>query len=241
VKPPLRVACVGGWGSTAEIWASLARALPEAELEVVPWWQCLGSGAGPLGSLLAAREPPALLVGWSLGAIALLGAVLAEGRAGVAPAVCLLSGSARMASEEGYPGADPRALRAMRMRLSGDPRAVLADFAALCAVPDAGATDFAARYVEQAAAVPEGSLGDGLLFLAQRDLRGRLGPRAVSVLWIHGECDAVIPVESARYAAARAPGVRLEVLSGRGHALPWTAAPDVARRIRGLLHGRRSD
>jgi pimeloyl-ACP methyl ester carboxylesterase len=183
---------------------------------------------------MGARERPALLVGWSLGAIALLRAVLSPDGASL-PAVLLLAGSARLTAADAYEGADPRALRAMRMRLSREPRAVLAGFAALCAAPDVAASDFASRYVEQSGAVPAGALQEGLEFLEQTDLRGRLGRWAVPVKWLHGECDAVVPVQSARWAAARAPNIQLEVLSGRGHALPWIAVDEVARHVRGLL------
>lgn len=235
-----RVACVGGWGSGASIWEPLARALPDAALEPLPWWHCLDPASEPLGRLLAASDPPAVLLGWSLGAVAVLRAALALGAGPAAPRLCLLSGSARMAADGEYPGADPKALRAMRMRLRRDPEGVLRAFASLCAAPEAAASDFEARYVHEALALPARALDDGLSFLTQADLRDGLERWAVPLMWIHGEADAVIPVASARYAAARSPGIRLEVLARRGHAVPWTAAEDVARLIRGLLHARRA-
>lgn len=241
-----RIACVGGWGSAPSLWQPLARALPEAALETIAWWECLGPSGGPLGRLLVAgpdAEPPALVLGWSLGAVAVLRAALAVPASHRPPLLCLLSGTARMTADGGNPGADPRALRAMRMRLSRrDPTGVtgvLRDFASLCAAGEAAASDFEARYLEQSVEVPRRALDDGLSFLAQTDLRASLEKTAVPALWIHGENDAVIPLASARAAAARPPA-RLEVLPGRGHALPWTAAPEVAQLIRGLLHARRA-
>ncbi len=233
-----RIACVGGWGSSAALWQPLARALPKAALEPVPWWECLEPGGGPLGRLLAAAEPPALFLGWSLGAVALLRAALDAPAGRASPPLCLLSGTARMTAAGDFLGADFRVLRAMRMRLSRDPRGVLRDFASLCAAGEASASEFEARYLEQSAEMPKAALEGGLAFLSQTDLRGALEEKAVAALWIHGERDAVIPLASARAAAALSPGSKLEVLAGRGHALPWTAAREVAQLVRALLEER---
>ncbi|HEY3489272.1 MAG TPA: alpha/beta fold hydrolase [Candidatus Deferrimicrobiaceae bacterium] len=229
--PAHRIICIGGWGSTKDVWINLARALPEFRLEPIPWWKCLDPGVGALRTALAAGRP-ALVVGWSLGGLALL-RTLQEGIAGEIPA-CLLASTARMTADDGYPGTDPRALRAMRMRLSRDPDGVMADFVALCGAPSPPG-DFVARYVARSRAIPPGMLAAGLSFLADTDLRAGLPHLDSPLLWLHGEADAVIPVDSARDAAAYGPSIRLETIPGVGHSFPMTHTLLVADRIRRWL------
>jgi pimeloyl-[acyl-carrier protein] methyl ester esterase len=222
-----RIVCIGGWGSTHDAWSLLARALPGVPLEPVPWWDCLDDDGGALARALSGT-PPALLLGWSLGGLLAIRALL-DGLAPGVPA-CVLSATARMTAEGDYPGADARALRAMRMRLSRDAAGVMADFAALCESP-APPDGFAARFAARSRAIPPGKLGVGLDFLAGADLRARLPGLRSPLLWIHGEADAVIPAASARHAASRSPHIALELVPGAGHALPSSHAALVADRI----------
>jgi pimeloyl-ACP methyl ester carboxylesterase len=71
------------------------------------------------------------------------------------------------------------------------------------------------------------SAARSLLRLSARRGRYWAAMRAISapVLLIHGEKDRLVPVRSAREAAARNPGWRLEVLPGTGH-VPQLEAPD---------------
>lgn len=229
---PRRIVCIGGWGSTNDAWTDLARALPGCRLEPVPWWECLDDGSPVLASRLASGPRPALLLGWSLGGLAALRASL-DGLSGDVP-LCLLAATARMCAEGDYPGADPRALRAMRMRLPRDPHGVLADFARACSAPSAP-DGFPERFAARARAVPPSRLAAGLAHLADADLLDRLPGLRVPALWLHGEQDAVIPADSARHAASRAPAIDLELLPGAGHALPYAEAPAVAARIARML------
>jgi pimeloyl-[acyl-carrier protein] methyl ester esterase len=227
VTRPRRIVCVGGWGSTRDAWTDLARELTGFRLDPVPWWDCLDPDGGALEAALA--SPPAMLLGWSLGGLVVLRALL-DGAAPGIPA-CLLSATARMGADAGYPGADPRSLRAMRARLLRDAPGVMADFAARCESP-AASNGFAARFVARSRAVPAGKLAAGLSFLASADLRERLPDLLSPVLWIHGEKDSVVPVESARFAAWRSPSITLEVIPEAGHFLPSVNVREVAARIR---------
>jgi pimeloyl-[acyl-carrier protein] methyl ester esterase len=231
VTAPRRIVCVGGWGSANDAWTDLARELSGFALDPLPWWRCLDADGGALRDAVSGT-PPALLVGWSLGGTVVLRALL-DGLAPGVPA-CLLAATARLVADADYPGADPRMLRAMRMRLSRDPAGVMADFAALCEAPGP-ANGFAARLAARSRAVPAAALSAGLAFLAEIDLRDRLPALSRSVTWLHGDADAVIPAASARHAAERSPAIRLERLPGAGHALPVSSAKAVAARIREML------
>jgi pimeloyl-[acyl-carrier protein] methyl ester esterase len=226
-----RIVCIGGWGSTHDAWTDLARELPGYALEPVPWWSCLDPETSALTARLSGLRP-ALVLGWSLGGLVAMRCAC-DGLAPDIP-VCLLSGTVRMGAEGDYPGADPRALRAMRMRLARDARGVIADFSALCGGPSAPA-GFVERYVARSRAVPPGALAAGLAYLAETDVRDRLPLFGTRVHWLHGDRDAVIPHESAVYAASRNPAITLELVPGAGHALPYEAPALVADRIARLL------
>jgi pimeloyl-[acyl-carrier protein] methyl ester esterase len=83
--------------------------------------------------------------------------------------------------------------------------------------------------------VPPGALAAGLAYLAETDVRDRLPLFGTRVHWLHGDRDAVIPVESAVYAASRNPEIALERLPGLGHALPYEAPAALAERIARFL------
>lgn len=226
-----RIVCIGGWGSTHDAWTDLARALPGYTLEPIPWWACLDLENSALKARLSDRRP-ALILGWSLGALAALRCAL-DGLAPDIP-VCLLAGTVRMGAQGGYPGADPRALRLMQMRLGRDAGGVMADFAALCGGSSAP-PGFVERFVARSRAVPPGALAAGLAYLVETDIRDRRLLFGTQLLWLHGDRDAVIPVESAVSAASRDPAITLELLPGAGHALPYEATALVAARIGRLL------
>ena len=226
-----RIVCIGGWGSTNDAWTDLARALPAYTLEPIPWWACLDPETSALKSRLSGLRP-ALILGWSLGGLVALRCAF-DGLAPDIP-VCLLAGTARMGAQGDYPGVDPRVLRAMRIRLAHDAGGSMADFAALCGAPSAPA-GFVERFVARSRAVPPGALAAGLAYLDETDVRDRLPLFGTQVLWLHGDCDAVIPVESAVYAASRNPAITLERLPGAGHALPYAAPALLADRIGRLL------
>ena len=75
----------------------------------------------------------------------------------------------------------------------------------------------------------------GLECLATLDLRERLEGVGVRCRILHGECDRIVPLGSAQFLAGRIAGAELEVLAGRGHALPFTAAEEIARSIASVL------
>ena len=130
-------------------------------------------------------------MGWSLGAILVLEAALEP--AFPLAGLVLIAGTARLCRDDGYPGVDPRAVRAMQTRLARSPERVLEDFAAQLAAPDGGET-VRAEYLDQAKRFSADDLALGLEALATRDLRQRAGKLAVPTMLIHGDADEVVPV-----------------------------------------------
>jgi len=200
----MKVILVSGWGTGHEVWEPVASKLPRYDVACVPWWDCLESDEF--------AEPGAVVGGWSLGALVALRAARSVPVAGLV----LVSGTARFTSDDGYAGADPRALRAMAMWLGRQPERVLADFAALC-THDAA---FQESFTERALSIGVERLAAGLACLGETDLRARLGEITVPTLVIHGEADAVIPLASARTVVEGLPDAREVVLPGAPHALP---------------------
>lgn len=56
----------------------------------------------------------------------------------------------------------------------------------------------------------------------------------VPTVVVHGDADQVVPIDIGRYLASAIRGARLIELEGIGHAPTVTAAPDVARVLRGM-------
>jgi pimeloyl-ACP methyl ester carboxylesterase len=124
----------------------------------------------------------------------------------------------------------------MRARMKRSPEAVLEDFAAQCAAPDGGE---AARlsWLRQARQFSSAEMIAGLDVLASLDVRERLGEIAVPCRILHGDCDRIVPLRSAQFLAEQIPGAELQVLAGRGHALPFTAAGEIARWMKAIAGG----
>jgi pimeloyl-[acyl-carrier protein] methyl ester esterase len=256
---------VGGWGSTEEVWRATLRRVQDphllttadvghhasqfscdedetvavGEAYFLSWMDCLRDWPGVL-ERLRALPGRCVLVGWSLGGLLALRAALElepqkspELPAKIA-ALVLVSATACMCAAEGYPGADPRMLAAMRTRMNRNAGAVIEEFAAQCAAPD-GDEETRLSWLRQASGFSAPEMQAGLDCLAALDLRERLEGVGARCRILHGECDRIVPVGSARFLAGRIRGAELEVLAGRGHALPFTAPMEIARAIASVL------
>ena len=218
---------VPGWGADAGAFDAALRRIPGVPARAVGWDDLLLRGDAALADARPALGPgPVGIAGWSLGALLALQAALAA--PGRFAAVALVSGTGRFCADgAGYPGAAPRALRAMAARLGRDPDAVRRAFAASCAAPDGG-EGAAAWWLAQASRFDPAALGRGLAALAALDLRAHAGALRLPVRLLHGERDEVVPLAAAADLAARLPDARLTALPGHGHALPCTAPEAVA-------------
>lgn len=226
---------VTGWASDTACWQGVVDELPADLTHVtIGWDACLGNDieTNALFAALGKRETPATLVGWSLGSLAVLAAAarLPERCAGL----FLVSGTARMTSCDGYHGTDSRVLKAMRLRLERSREAVLRDFSKLC-VSSGGDDMFEKRFVEDAKEFSLESLSEGLRYLENADMRPFLPSIDKPVALVHGEKDRVVPLASAECFAEALPSATLRVLSGQGHALPYTSHKIIAEALKEFL------
>lgn len=229
MSAPLHALFIPGWGSTAEVWREILSASPDVTPHHLSWHEVLHEGSISITSALAALPRPRVLVGWSLGALLALQSELET--PGAADHLLLVSSTARLCAEGEYPGASSVAVRAMRARVLRQPARVMADFAGLAFAPE---NDETARtgFLQQTATFTPEQLAAGLDALASLDLRSRLAGIRTPATLLHGEADTIIPHPSAQFLAAHLPDARLTMLAGRGHALPFTAAGEVAAFLR---------
>lgn len=78
-----------------------------------------------------------------------------------------------------------------------------------------------------------GQLAAGMAF----DATGRVGGLSCPVLVLHGDADAVVPVERGPELAAAIPGARLEILEGAGHLFFIEQVERTSRLVLGFLEG----
>jgi pimeloyl-[acyl-carrier protein] methyl ester esterase len=223
---------IPGWGATERVWDRFLTGYPEAHVFHVAWSDCAQDWPQAIGHALEKMAGSCVLVGWSLGALLALRAALEFPER--VEKLILISGTARMSEAEGYAGIDPRVLRAMRSRLTRDAGRVLSEFSDLCAEPDGDAAT-RAEYLEMAQTQSREALAAGLDALASLDFRGRVCEISVPTLLLHGSCDKVIPLSQAESLVSQLPDARLEVLVGRGHALPLTVAGELVQAVRRFL------
>lgn len=235
-----RLIFISGWATDASCWDSV---ISEVDRPVfcryVKWWEGLNGFAkeNALFRVLEGEEGGVIIVGWSLGTlIALEGALFRPKRV---KGLVLVSGTARMTSEGSYSGLDTRVLRGMRARFSRAPRPVLEEFGRQCIgggiESSIEADKFVKKFVDTAERLNLEHLAAGLRYLQETDLRTLLPEIKAPVHILHGDCDRVIPVESARYLEKALPNSRLDGVHGGSHALPFTAADRVAGIIRELI------
>jgi pimeloyl-ACP methyl ester carboxylesterase len=68
---------------------------------------------------------------------------------------------------------------------------------------------------------PQGFLRQMAAILAAPDRRERLAALRLPCLVIHGDCDALLPLEHGRDTARAIPGARLKIVSGLGHGMAF--------------------
>lgn len=192
---------------------------------------------GPVVDELAARLPPALWLGWSLGGLFALQAALA--RTPAVRGVALLCSSPRFvrdaAGEGGWRyGMSPEIFDDFAAGLRQDWRGTLERFIALEAFGSDHAKEElrALRDALFARGEPAaGVLADGLRLLQQADLRAALPGLPVPSLWLAGRRDRVVDPRAMREAAALAPRARFEQVEHAGHAPFLTHADQVAAAV----------
>jgi pimeloyl-[acyl-carrier protein] methyl ester esterase len=178
----------------------------------------------------------AVLLGWSLGALAALAALPALG--GRVAALALVAGTPCFTERAGWPHALPaRTVDAVAAQVRRDPaRATARFFDGMFAPGELDAAGRARAEGLRAATPlpPAGALLAGLAVLREADLRGAAAAVSVPALLLHGDADAVCPPGAARALAAALPGARLTLLPGAGHA-PLLSRPGPCLAALGAL------
>ena len=181
----------------------------------------------------------AVLLGWSLGALAALAALPALGSR--VAAVALVAGTPCFTEREGWPHALPaRTVAAVAAQVRRDPARAAARFFEGMFAP--GELDPAARARADAlrAATPvpsEAALLAGLAVLRESDVRASVPAVRAPALLLHGDADAVCPPGAAHALAAAIPGARLVLLPGAGHAPQLSRPAACLDAIAALLDG----
>lgn len=239
-----------GWGMNGAVWQGLAELLEDEfclHLVDLP-----GFGHSPArpGASLAAWADSVLEVapwraawlGWSLGGlVATQAALQAPGRV---DSLITLASSPRFLAGEDWPGIKPQVLAEFERQLAQDHRQVVNRFLALQAMGSEHAREDIRRLRDSLASRPApdpAALADGLVLLAEVDLRARLTELSTPWLRLYGRLDGLVPRRSARLADALAPHSHSHIEEKASHA-PFISHPQAtAGHIRCFLHrqGRR--
>ena len=189
----MKAVFIHGWSASPRAWEPFRSQLA-ADSTCVSFAD-VTSADGFLPAVLATLPPePAVLFGWSMGAILAIEAALAspDHIAGLV----LFAGTPCFCSPDRSRGWPARVLRRMQQQLTTDPQQCLldfrknmfnesennafAEFSRACPLP------------ESCGFSPDG-LHAGLDYLARTDLRPLLGSLSCPVLWIHGTHDRICP------------------------------------------------
>lgn len=230
------------------VWQPLASALGTDAFEIyTPALPGHGSSTRAAAPTLAAwadrlapnLPPGATVVGWSLGS--LLALELARAWPARVKRLILFSATPRFVSAPDWPhGLDGAVVDSFSHEYIKQPIQTLRRFLALQTLGDADRRRLLPQL--EASAIAHGkrplpALADGLKILAESDLRARLTEIRQPVRLIHGEDDALMPLDAAHWLADALPHARLTVYGRCGHAPLLSRTDDCAAEIRACLNG----
>jgi pimeloyl-[acyl-carrier protein] methyl ester esterase len=223
---------LAGWGHRVGAWDELAATGLDLDARALPGHEP-GDGIAPGDcSLAAGAERVAgdwdLLLGWSLGGLAVLEA-LRSGRARTRALVLIATPPAFLASPAHPAGMDPAVFAEFRDGLAGDPLATLRRFHALQFHGDrAPRSVWAPARVRDRRLALEADpavLAAWLAVLAGADLTPAPPELTVPTLVLHGAADRVVDPAAADFFAGCGDRVTTRILPGAGHA-PHIAHPE---------------
>jgi pimeloyl-[acyl-carrier protein] methyl ester esterase len=232
-----RLVLLHGWALNSHVWDDIVERL--GERFTVACVDLPGHGASrwppefrDLESLGAAIAPDlgteAIVLGWSLGALAALQLALAVARQ--VRALVLVAATPRFVNTADWTeGVDPSVLEEFAARIRDDYQATVRDFLALQVRGDERAMEtlrVLRRRVLAAGRTHPEALCAGLDVLRHSDLRERLESLSVPTLVIAGERDRLTPPGGSRELAARIRRARFALIERAAHA-PFISHRDI--------------
>ena len=193
-------------------------------------------------SLAPSLPPASTVTGWSLGA--LLALELARTHPERAARLILIAATPRFVAAADWPhGLDAATVEAFVSGYVRQPAATLRRFLALQTLGDAAGRRLlsaleAASVTHEKTAPPLPALIDGLNILATADLRPHLAAITQPVHLLHGDGDALMPLDAAHWLARTLPNAHLTVREKRGHAPLLSCPAECAAAIRATLEAR---
>jgi pimeloyl-ACP methyl ester carboxylesterase len=196
-----------------------------------PGWTTVRGLAAPVAALLERlEEPPAHIVGLSLGgAVALQLAVDWPARV---RSLIIVNSFARMPHLSAGNG---RALVRITLLLFG-PMSLVGKWIAAGLFPGEDQAMLRQVAAERIAANRRGAYLRLLSAAARFDLRPRLAEVSCPALIVAGDRDATVPLEAKVELQARIPGARIEIVPDSGHATPLDAHDAFNALLLGFLH-----
>lgn len=226
-----------GWGMTPRVWHDLAArldgrfrlvtpALPGHRGRPLPHASTLDSWADSLAPDL---PDGAFLCGWSLGAMVAI--KLAVRHPQKVRRLVLTGATPRFVAADDWPhGLDAATVEAFVRGFAEAPAVTLRRFLSLQVqgeshrkVVQASLAAALARTADADGAA-DAALAEGLRVLVETDLRADLPQLRQPVLLIHGDGDALMPLQAAGWLAQALPDARLEPCRNSGHA-PFLSDP----------------
>ena len=235
-----------GWAMTPAVWQPLIAALGTEDFEshtpCLPGHDGHATNVAPALTAWADALAPALpvgatVIGWSLGASMAL--ELARTRFDRVKRLILLGATPRFVSTPDWPhGLDATVVASFNDGYLDQPTQTLRRFLTLQTLGDSSRRRLLPQL--EASAVPHAehplpALADGLKILTENDLRPRLAEIRQPVQLIHGDNDALMPLEAARWLTAALPNARLTAFEHCGHAPLLSRPDDCAALIRARL------
>ena len=228
----MKAVFIHGWSASPCAWKPFRSQLA-ADSHCVSFAD-VNSADGFLPAVINSLPPePAVVFGWSMGALLAIEAALA------APdriaALVLFAGTPCFCSPDRSLGWPTRTLRRMQQQLSSDPEKTLRDFRRAM-FSDTETSDLAE--FEHACPLPEScgfspaGLHAGLDYLATTDLRTSLGSLSCPVLWIHGTHDRICPPGAV---ATLPPSHEVLLIPDAGH-LPFRTSALARRAALDFFH-----
>jgi pimeloyl-[acyl-carrier protein] methyl ester esterase len=233
------ITLISGWATTKDIFKNLTKLFPEnINLQIINWYDCIDEEpvenckdkklTKEIDKHIRNCNGEITLAGFSLGGMLALEYAMSFPEK--INKLILISSAARMMTDEGYNGADPRAIQAMQLRLNRKPEKVLTDFAEMCIMPEYD-VDFNALFARMGVGIEKNMLMAGLQYLLDFDIRKNIGKVYAPTRIIHGRDDKIVPVSCAEFMAESIEGSTLDILPGKGHALAYTSAERIVKLL----------